>query len=73
MLSSAKHKILNNKIEKKPFPFIFIKNFIDKESLNKLNNILPSFEEIKGKNVLYQSSSRTKKLFYPALLYIKNY
>ena len=29
MLSSAKHKILNNKIEKKPFPFIFIKNFID--------------------------------------------
>jgi hypothetical protein len=66
MLSLAKHKILNNKIEKKPFPFIFIKNFIDKESLNKLNNILPSFEEIKGKNVLYQSSSRTKKTILPS-------
>lgn len=66
MLSLAKHKILNNKIEKKPFPFIFIKNFIDKESLKKLNNILPSFEEIKGKNVLYQSSSRTKKTILPS-------
>ena len=65
MFNTSKKSILNSKLNLKPYPYIFIKNLLDKESLKKLNQILPSFEDLNSKEILYQSKSQTKKTIMP--------
>tara|TARA_B100000586_G_C20093675_1_gene421322 strand:+ start:99 stop:881 length:783 start_codon:yes stop_codon:yes gene_type:complete len=65
MFEKARKKIIKSKINLDPFPYIFIRNFIDKSFLKKLNKSLPSFKELEGGGVMYQSSSKTKKTILP--------
>ena len=65
MFNTSKKNILNSKLNLKPYPYIFIRNLIDKKSLLKLNHILPSFEDLNSKEILYQSKSQTKKTIMP--------
>jgi len=61
----AKKKILKAIIYKKPFPHLIIKNFLPLYELNRLNLVLPSFNEIPEENVIFQSTSHTKKTIMP--------
>lgn len=72
MLSTAKSRIIKSKIKTEPYPYIFVKNLLEKETLKKLNNILPKFSELKDNQVLYQSSSKTKKTLMPDSFVYKN-
>ena len=65
MLNTPKKKIIKSKLNLKPYPYIFIKNLLDKKSLKELNQILPSFEDLNSKEILYQSKSQTKKTIMP--------
>ena len=65
MFNLAKKKIDQTKIQEKPFPFLFVKNLISKEDLNNLNKVLPNYDSILDDEVLYQSSSKTKKTILP--------
>jgi len=65
MFKEAKKKISQSKVNLSPFPHIFLKNFIKKNDLNKINQTLPNFEEIGGNDILYQSKSRSKKTILP--------
>ena len=65
MYNSARQKILKTKVQKNPFPFLFIDDLISKKDLNNLNNALPSYNSIIKDEVLYQSSSRTKASVLP--------
>ena len=65
MLKEAKKKISQSKVNLSPFPYIFLKNFIKKDDLEKINKTLPNFKEIGGNDILYQSKSRTKKTILP--------
>ena len=65
MLNTAKNKIHKTKIESDPFPYLFIRNLISKKDLNKLNKALPNYNSIINKEVLYQSSSKSKKTILP--------
>lgn len=68
-----KKKIITSKVKSYPFPYIFIKQLIKKKKLSKLNSILPSFNELNNNDeVLFQSSSKTKKTILPnSKIYIK--
>lgn len=65
MLSQLKKKILNSKIDVSPFPHIIIRNFLPKHQLDNLNKILPNYDDIDKKGVIFQSSSETKKTVMP--------
>ena len=65
MLNTARNKILNTRVEKDPFPYLFVRNLISKKDLNNLNKVLPNYESIYDDEVLYQSSSKTKKTILP--------
>ena len=52
---------VKSRLEKDPFPFFVVNNLIPKSNLKKLNKILPKFSEIGNNDVLYQSTSKTKK------------
>ena len=72
MFEYAKKKIIRTKIYNKPYPYIFIKNLIKKDDLQELNACLPGFNSISGKDVLYQSKSKTKKTILPSSVNFKN-
>ena len=65
MFLEIKKKIEKSKVNLKPFPHIVIKSFLPKKTLNKLNKCLPNFEDIDEKDVIFQSSSETKKTIMP--------
>ena len=61
-----KKKIISSKVKSYPFPYIFIKQLVEKKKLSSLNLILPSFNDLDNNDeVLFQSSSKTKKTILP--------
>ena len=66
MMLELKKKILKSKIHTSPFPYMFIKNIFDKKYVDKLNTFLPSFENLTGKEIMYQSESKSKKTILPS-------
>ena len=72
MFLSIKNKIQNSKLNKIPYPYLAINNFLPKKYLNSLNEILPSYDELQGDDLLYQSTSRTKKTIFPNSKQFKN-
>lgn len=71
MIKSARHKIKQAKIYTDPFPHIVIKNFLQKKKLAELNKILPDYKDVVSKNVIFQSSSETKKTIMPDSIIFK--
>lgn len=65
MITEIKKKIIKSKINLKPFPHIIIRNFLPKNTLNKLNDNLPNYDEVETKHIIFQSSSETKKTIMP--------
>ena len=65
MLNKAIKKINQSKIILSPFPYLFIKDFINKQDLKSVIKSLPSFNEISGNEILYQSKSQSKKTVLP--------
>ena len=66
MPTNVKNKILKGKVNLHPFPYIFIKNIFDSNFVDKLNDFLPSFENLTGKEIMYQSKSKSKKTILPS-------
>ena len=64
MFKTAKQKIENTKIQQDPFPFLFVRNLISNKDLKRLNKVLPNYDAIVNDEILYQSKSKSKKLFY---------
>ena len=71
MLKHALSVVKKAKLKTDPFPYIFVKNLLPKKELLRLNKILPSFNEVGGNDVLYQSSSKTKKTLLPSSIIYK--
>jgi len=65
MYIDVRNKISKAKINLHPFPYIFIKNIFDKKYVNKLNSFLPSYKNLAGKEILFQSKSKSKKTILP--------
>ncbi len=65
MIEHIKKKIIYSRIELKPFPHIIIKNLLPKSTVDKLNKVLPEYSDVGKENVLFQSSSETKKTIMP--------
>ena len=65
MLSELIKKINSSKISSNPFPHFIIKKFLQDEKLKELNQILPNYADINEENVIFQSSSKTKKTVMP--------
>ena len=65
MFLELKKKIDNSKINLKPFPHIIIKNLLEENKLKELNKSLPSYEDLGNKDIIFQSSSKTKKTIMP--------
>ena len=65
MLNAAKNKILKTRVQKDPFPYLFVRNLISEKDLYNLNKVLPNYKSIYNDEVLYQSSSKTKKTLLP--------
>ena len=65
MILEIKQKIEKSKINLSPFPHIVIKNLLSKSTLKELNKKLPNYDDISDKNVIFQSSSETKKTIMP--------
>ena len=72
MILEIKNKIKKSKLNLEPFPHIIIKNFLPKKILNKLNKILPDYDDIDERNVIFQSLSKTKKTVMPDSKVFKN-
>jgi hypothetical protein len=66
MIEHAKKKIKQSKLYNEPFPFFVVNDLIPKKELNKINRILPSFNEITEKDIYFQSASQTKKTLLPS-------
>ena len=66
MFLDVKKKISKVKINLQPFPYIFIKNIFDEKYVDKLNSFLPSYKNLKGKEILFQSKSKSKKTILPS-------
>ena len=66
MLNYAKKKINQSKLNVNPFPYFVVNNLIPKKELEKIRKILPSFNDIKEKDVYFQSVSQTKKTLLPS-------
>lgn len=61
----VKKKIISSKIETYPYPFFLVKNLLPQKEVINLKKALPSFDQI-GKDVLFQSISKTKKTILPS-------
>ena len=72
MILEIKQKIEKSRINTSPFPYIVIKNLLSKSTLRKLNKTLPNYDDIGDKNVIFQSSSETKKTIMPDTKLFKN-
>ena len=72
MILDIKKKIDKSKINLKPFPHIVIKNFLSRETLDSLNKVLPNYNDVDDKNVIFQSLSETKKTIMPDSKIFKN-
>ena len=72
MILEIKQKIEKSRINTSPFPHIVIKNLLSKSTLKKLNKTLPNYDDIGDKNVIFQSSSETKKTIMPDTKHFKN-
>lgn len=72
MYNAAKKKILVSKVQSSPFPYLFIRNLIGAKELANLNRVLPNYDSILEENVLYQSSSKSKKTILPNSKNYKN-
>jgi hypothetical protein len=67
MFLKLKKKIENSKINLKPFPHIIIKNLLEENKLKELNKSLPSYDDLGRQDIIFQSSSETKKNNYARL------
>ncbi len=65
MLKTVKKKILKAKINNNPFPHMVLDNLIPIKDLRSLIKFSPNFFESDNKNVLFQSSSQSKKTIMP--------
>ena len=72
MLKHAVKQIEKSKLNVKPFPYFKVDNLIPAKNLQNLNKTLPSFKEVAGNDILFQSASQTKKRCYRALPFTKN-
>lgn len=72
MIQKFKKKINKSKLCLKPFPHLVIRNFLSKTSLDKLNKVLPSYNDLEKNQVMFQSSSETKKTIMPDSKIFKN-
>tara|TARA_Y100000389_G_scaffold183385_1_gene200816 strand:- start:4336 stop:5121 length:786 start_codon:yes stop_codon:yes gene_type:complete len=72
MITEIKKKIINSKINLKPFPHIIIRNLLSEKTLKSLNDVLPNYDEVDTKHVIFQSSSETKKTIMPDSKIFKN-
>jgi len=66
MIRQIRKKIINSKVNIKPFPYIFIRNIFDDNYVNELNNFLPSYNNLNGKEIMFQSKSKSKKTILPS-------
>ena len=65
MILNIKKKIEKSKIILEPFPHIIIRNLLPRTALNKLNKVLPDYDDVDDSNIIFQSSSKTKKTIMP--------
>ena len=72
MILEIKKKIEKSKINLKPFPHIIIKKFLSNSTLKKLNQVLPNYTDVESENVIFQSTSQTKKTIMPDSKIFKN-
>ncbi len=72
MIKVLKKKIKKSKINLNPFPHFIIKDFLPKETLEKLNKSLPEFNNVNKNQIIFQSSSETKKTIMPDSKIFKN-
>ncbi len=66
MFNQIKNKIFLSKVNLKPFPYIFIRDIFDKDYVKKLNDSLPSYENLMRNEVMFQSRSQSKKTILPS-------
>ena len=66
MISQIRKKIINSKVETKPFPYIFIRNIFNDSYVDELNNFLPSYKNLNGREIMFQSKSKSKKTILPS-------
>jgi hypothetical protein len=66
MFNQLRNKILKSQIKLQPFPYIFIKDVFDEDYVSKLNSFLPSYRELVGSGVMFQSESKSKKTILPS-------
>jgi hypothetical protein len=71
MLKFIKNKVLKSQLHPSPYPYMFIRNFIKKKDLKKINSILPSYKNLYGNDIMYQSKSKTKKTILPSSKFYK--
>ena len=71
MFNQLRKKILKSHLYLEPFPYIFIKNIFDKKYVKKLNSHLPSYKELSGNDVMFQSESKSKKTILPSSIKYK--
>lgn len=71
MFNETKNKISKSKVNLKPFPYIFVKNIFDKKYVKRLNNSLPTYKELVGDDIMFQSKSHSKKTLLPSSLKYK--
>ena len=72
MILKIEKKITKSKLNLQPFPHIIIKDFLPKATLDKLNKVLPNYDDVDEKNVIFQSLSKTKKTVMPDSKIFKN-
>ena len=66
MLGKLQKKIYKSKLSTDPFPYLFIKNFFNEKFVHDLNKSLPSYKNLNGKEIMYQSKSKSKKTILPS-------
>ena len=72
MLIDLKNKVSKAKLNLYPFPYIFIKNIFHRKYVRELNLSLPSYKKLMGKDILFQSKSKSKKTIMPnSMIYKK--
>ena len=72
MILQIEKKITKSKLNLEPFPHIIIKDFLPRATLDKLNKVLPNYDDVDEKNVIFQSLSKTKKTVMPDSKIFKN-
>ena len=65
MFKHAVKQIEKSKLNTKPFPYFSVNNLLPAKNLKNLNKALPGFKEVIGDDILFQSTSQTKKTMLP--------